>query len=60
LNRALYGCKQSSRAWIIHLTSTLKSFGFDQSEADPCLLRFLDGNETTLLIATHVDDMIAV
>ncbi|CAN0375802.1 unnamed protein product, partial [Discosporangium mesarthrocarpum] len=34
--------------------------GFDQSKADPCLLRFLDGNETTLLIATHVDDMIAV
>ncbi|CAN0465559.1 unnamed protein product, partial [Discosporangium mesarthrocarpum] len=37
LNQALYGCKQSSRAWNIHLTSTLKSFGFDQSEADPCL-----------------------
>ncbi|CAN0482629.1 unnamed protein product, partial [Discosporangium mesarthrocarpum] len=36
LNRALYGCKQSSRAWNIHLTSTLKSFGFDQSKADPC------------------------
>ncbi|CAN0206490.1 unnamed protein product, partial [Discosporangium mesarthrocarpum] len=43
LNRALYGCKQSSQAWNIHLTSTLKSFGFDQSKADPCLLRFLDG-----------------
>ncbi|CAN0500929.1 unnamed protein product [Discosporangium mesarthrocarpum] len=60
LNRALYGCKQSSRAWNIHLTSTLKSFGFDQSKADSCLLRFLDGNETTLLIASHVEDMIAV
>ncbi|CAN0467941.1 unnamed protein product, partial [Discosporangium mesarthrocarpum] len=60
LNRALYSCKQSRRAWKIHLTSTLKSFGFDQSKADPCLLRFLDGNETTLLIATHGDDMIAV
>ncbi|CAN0368013.1 unnamed protein product [Discosporangium mesarthrocarpum] len=60
LNRAFYFCKQSSRAWNIHLTSTLKSFGFDQSKADPCLLRFLDGNETPLLIATHVDDMIAV
>ncbi|CAN0487023.1 unnamed protein product, partial [Discosporangium mesarthrocarpum] len=60
LNRALFGCKQSSRAWNIHLTSTLKSFGFDRSMADHCLLRFLDGNENTLLIATHVDDMIAV
>ncbi|CAN0506022.1 unnamed protein product, partial [Discosporangium mesarthrocarpum] len=37
LHRALYGCKQSSRAWNMHLTTTLKSFGFEQSEADPCL-----------------------
>ncbi|CAN0507894.1 unnamed protein product, partial [Discosporangium mesarthrocarpum] len=42
LHRTLYGCKQSSRAWNMHLTATLKSFGFEQSEADPCLFRYMD------------------
>ncbi|CAN0502454.1 unnamed protein product, partial [Discosporangium mesarthrocarpum] len=59
LHRALYGCKQSSRAWNMHLTATLKSFGFEQSEADPCLFRYMDEKEVPLLVVTHVDDMIA-
>ncbi|CAN0500806.1 unnamed protein product, partial [Discosporangium mesarthrocarpum] len=59
LHRAFYGCKQSSRAWNMHLTATLKSFGFEQSEADPCLFRYIDEEEVSLLIVTHVDDMIA-
>ncbi|CAM9925124.1 unnamed protein product, partial [Discosporangium mesarthrocarpum] len=49
-----------SRAWNQHITSTLKFFGFNQSHAGPCLLLFCDGNEATLLVATLVDDMIAV
>ncbi|CAN0472479.1 unnamed protein product, partial [Discosporangium mesarthrocarpum] len=59
LHRALYGCKQSSRAWNMHLTATLKSFGFEQSEADPCLLRYMDEEEVPFHVVTHVDDMIA-
>ncbi|CAN0422559.1 unnamed protein product, partial [Discosporangium mesarthrocarpum] len=59
LHRALYGCKQSSRAWNMHLTATLQSFGFEQSEADPCLFRYMDEEEVPLLVVTHVDDMIA-
>ncbi|CAN0486462.1 unnamed protein product, partial [Discosporangium mesarthrocarpum] len=59
LHRALYGCKKSSRAWNMHLTATLKSFGFEQFEADPCLFRYMDEEEVPLLVVTHVDDMIA-
>ncbi|CAN0483281.1 unnamed protein product [Discosporangium mesarthrocarpum] len=43
----------------MHLTATLKSFGFEQSEADPCLFRYMDEEEVPLLVVTHVDDMIA-
>ncbi|CAN0504135.1 unnamed protein product, partial [Discosporangium mesarthrocarpum] len=50
LHRALYGCNQSSRAWNMHLTATLKSFGFEQSEADPCLFRYMDEEEVPLLV----------
>ncbi|CAN0417866.1 unnamed protein product, partial [Discosporangium mesarthrocarpum] len=60
LNRALYGCKQSSRVWTQHPTTALKSFGVDKSQADPCLLRFRDGDEVALLGVTHIKDMIAV
>ncbi|CAN0489005.1 unnamed protein product, partial [Discosporangium mesarthrocarpum] len=58
LHRTLYGCKKSGRAWNMHLTATLKSFGFEQSEADPCLLHYMDEGKVTLLV-THVDDMFA-
>jgi hypothetical protein len=37
LQRNLYGCKQASRNWYIHLTNGLKRRGFQPSTIDPCL-----------------------
>ena len=37
LRKSLYGLKQSSRCWNKALTEFLKSIGFNQSTADPCV-----------------------
>lgn len=37
LNKSLYGLKQSPRCWNKVLTEFMKSIGFTQSSADPCI-----------------------
>ena len=37
LNKAVYGLKQSGRAWYQLLSSTLVEWGFEQCLVDPCM-----------------------
>lgn len=48
LKRSLYGLKQSSRCWNMVLDTYLKSLGFHQSSADPCVYVQNRGNKQTL------------
>lgn len=57
LERSLYGLKQASRTWHIHLIAALKSLGFEQCAADACVLRLVENGSVTLVIAIHVDDL---
>lgn len=57
LHKAIYGLKQSPRAWYESLTNTLISFGFQQSKCDPSLLIF-NKHGCCLLILIYVDDII--
>jgi hypothetical protein len=52
--RALYGLKQSPRAWYQKLRSTLISWGWRMSAYDPCV--FINDN-TGLILEVHVDDI---
>ena len=45
LNKSLYGLKQASRTFYKRLVSDLKRIGFEQSLSDPCVLRFMMGDE---------------
>ena len=45
LNKSLYGLKQASRTFYKRLVSDLKRIGFEQSMSDPCVLRFMMGDE---------------
>ena len=56
LDKAIYGCKQSARAWSDELDTHLLDTGFSRTTADPCLwTRKKDGKEW--FVATYVDDL---
>ena len=56
LDKAIYGCKQSARAWSDELDSHLEKIGFSRTTADPCLwTRTRNGKEW--YVATYVDDL---
>lgn len=57
LQRALYGLKQSPRAWFGRFSMAMKKYGFQQSNSDHTLfLKHQKGKVTVLII--YVDDMI--
>ena len=57
LQRALYGLKQSPRAWFGRFSLAMKKYGFEQSNSDHTLfLKCQLGKVTTLIV--YVDDMI--
>jgi hypothetical protein len=57
LDKALYGCIQSSHLWQEMLTETLKQMGFRISEYDKCVAVSADGN---VVICFHVDDLMVI
>ena len=57
LNKALYGCVQSSRLWYEHLVGTLEGMGFERNPMDKCVLnKVVDGKQCTVCV--HVDDLL--
>ncbi len=57
LQRALYGLKQSPRAWFGRFSLAMKKYGFKQSDSDHTLfLKRQQGKVTALIV--YVDDMI--
>ena len=58
LNRALYGLKQSPRAWFSLIAPTLVDFDFQQCEADPCIFVHTNVKGEKTYIALYVDDFL--
>src|SRR5438045_5186891 len=58
LNRALYGLKQSPRAWFSLIAPTLVNFDFQQCEADSCIFVHTNANGEKTYIALYVDDFL--
>ena len=54
IDKALYGCKQSSHLWQVKLTSTLIELGFTICSRDRCVAF---NSSTGVIIAFHVDDL---
>eukprot|EP00268_Persea_americana_P023591 TRINITY_DN23153_c0_g1_i1.p1 TRINITY_DN23153_c0_g1~~TRINITY_DN23153_c0_g1_i1.p1 ORF type:complete len:128 (+),score=19.60 TRINITY_DN23153_c0_g1_i1:30-386(+) len=57
LQKSLYGLKQSPRAWFGRFTSSMKAFGYRQSNSDHTLFIKHNRGKLTVLII-YVDDMI--
>ena len=58
LKKLLYGLKQSPRCWNEKLCNHLKSLGFKESGADPCV--FIRQGKKIDIIAVYVDDLILI
>ena len=60
LNKSLYGLKQASRSWYVHLTTCLNTLGFQQCLADACVFRLVEEGRIAIIAVVHVDDIFAV
>lgn len=59
LKRSLYGLRQAGREWHQLFTSTLKDWGFMQSQIDTCLFTFTRG-QSMIWLVLWVDDCVIV
>ena len=57
LRRALYGLKQSPRAWVVKFSSTISQHGFSGNSFDTALFFRRSGHGITIILL-YVDDMI--
>ncbi|MBW0536177.1 hypothetical protein O181_075892 [Austropuccinia psidii MF-1] len=55
LNKALYGTKQATRCWWLHLKKVSFRIGFTNNKEDPSTYTFNQGNDQAILWV-HVDD----
>ena len=59
LRKSIYGLKESPRCWNEKLCNHLKSAGFKESGADPCV--FIRSEQINMkIIAVYVDDLILI
>ena len=58
LEKALYGCVESSQLWYDNLTNKLKSLGFSPNSKDPCVLNKACRHNIQLTVAIYVDDLL--
>ena len=50
LNKSVYGLKQASRSWHAHLTTCLKTLGFQQCLADACVFRLVEEGRVAIIV----------
>ena len=60
LCRSLYGLKQASRRWHRRLLRGMRGLGFEQYQADACVLRLVEEGAVSIVVVVHVDDIFAM
>ena len=60
LRRSLYGLKQASRTWHYHLVRGLKALGFEQCNADACVMCLVEDGGVSEVVVVHVDDIFSI
>ena len=60
LKKSLYRLKQASRSWHAHLTTCLKTLGFQPCLADVYFFHLGEEGRVAIIAVVHVDDIFAV
>ena len=60
LNKAIYGLVQAGRCWNMRLINDLKTLGFEQPHADPCVFRKYVAGKMEAILMVHVNDLLAL
>ena len=60
LNKTFYGLKQAPWSWHAHLTTCLKTLGFQHFLAVACVFRLIEEGRIANIAIVHVDDIFAV
>ena len=60
LNKSLYGLKQAFLSWHAHLTTCLKTLGFQRYFADACVFRLVEEGRVAIIAVVHVDYIFSV
>ena len=60
LNKAIYGLVLAGRCWNMRLTNDLKTLGFEQLRADPCVFRTFVAGKMEAILVVYVDDLLAL
>ena len=58
LEKALYGCVESSGLWYDNLMTTLTSMGYVRNEMDVCVFNRRCGRGVQCTVCVHVDDLL--
>ena len=58
LHKSLYGLKQAAQRWWTVLSEFIKTIGFIQCVADPCLFYLVTSSKEFAIISTYVDDIL--
>ena len=56
-NNALYGLKQSDRAWYQLLSSTMVECGFEKCLVKSCVFRLIVAGDVVAMLVFHADDV---
>ena len=58
LEKALYGCVESSGLWYENLRNTMKSLGYKRNELDICVFNKMNSKGEQSTVCVHVDDLL--
>ena len=58
LEKALYGCVESSSLWYDNLKSTMNALGYKRNELDVCVFNRTNSKGVQCTVSIHVDDLL--
>jgi Reverse transcriptase (RNA-dependent DNA polymerase) len=58
LDKALYGCVESSGLWYENFRATMSSLGYERNEMDVCVFNKRNSKGVQCTVTVHVDDLL--